>query len=237
MPAWAESTWSAAALGQAAASGAEVRLDVGYGTDPAIEGTGFRFDEVTLTDVELVVADAQPDACPAGNADPVAVADLATPSSPGSVTLAVLDNDGDPDPGDALRILSVTQPANGTAVVNPVGPDLDTITYTATGCFVGVDSFDYQVTDGRGGTAVAAVTVDLASLASHLGDDLVLGPEIVTTAEHYQACNTITAGGGFEVQQPGDVVLRAGAAIYLTNGFTVGTDAELSALLDPSVPR
>ncbi|MGH9464065.1 MAG: hypothetical protein ACRD0X_00340, partial [Thermoanaerobaculia bacterium] len=63
MPTWAESTWSAAALGSAGAAGELVQLDLRYGTDIAVEGSGFRFDEVTLTDFALVVPDAQPDVC------------------------------------------------------------------------------------------------------------------------------------------------------------------------------
>ncbi len=65
MPTWAQSTWSAAALGSAAVAGDLVQLDLRYGTDVAVEGFGFRFDEVTLTDFGLVVPDGQPDACSA----------------------------------------------------------------------------------------------------------------------------------------------------------------------------
>ncbi|HSE61988.1 MAG TPA: CARDB domain-containing protein [Thermoanaerobaculia bacterium] len=62
-PGFLESTWSEGALGSAALAGKRVRLDVAYGTDPLVEGAGFQFDEVTLTDFELQVADASSDAC------------------------------------------------------------------------------------------------------------------------------------------------------------------------------
>ena len=60
---WGSSGWSAAALGAAALTGRTVRLDVAYGTDAAVAGSGFRFDKVTLTDFELLVADGQGDLC------------------------------------------------------------------------------------------------------------------------------------------------------------------------------
>jgi hypothetical protein len=157
---WAESTWSAAALGAAEAAGEFVQLDVRYGTDVDVEGRGFWFDEVTVTDVELVVGDAQVDLCVAGNSPPVAVADPATAASSAAVVIPVLANDSDPDFGDTLRVIGVTQPAMGTAVVNAVGPGLDTVTYIPGDGPGGLDTFLYSVADGRGGSAIASVTVD-----------------------------------------------------------------------------
>ncbi len=60
---WAESTWSSSALGGAAIAGDPVRLDIRYGTDPLAHGTGFHFDQVTLTDIDEQVADTQSDSC------------------------------------------------------------------------------------------------------------------------------------------------------------------------------
>ena len=60
---WGQSTWSDTALGSAAVAGQLIQLDVRYGTDPLINGFGFRFDQVTVTDVTLQVADVQPDNC------------------------------------------------------------------------------------------------------------------------------------------------------------------------------
>ena len=62
-PAWLPSTWSAADLGAASRAGRAVQLDVGYGTDPLASGTGFWFDEVTLTNFYEQVADRQSN-CP-----------------------------------------------------------------------------------------------------------------------------------------------------------------------------
>jgi uncharacterized repeat protein (TIGR01451 family) len=72
-----------------------------------------------------------------------------------SVTIDVLANDIDGDPvPDPLSVQSVTDPPNGTAVNN--GSD---VTYTPDADFNGTDSFDYIVSDGRGGTDTATVTV------------------------------------------------------------------------------
>ena len=60
---WGESTWSAAALGAAGLAGQLIQLDVRYGTDQSLNGFGFRFDQVTVTDVTLLVPDVQPDNC------------------------------------------------------------------------------------------------------------------------------------------------------------------------------
>ncbi len=61
MSTWGTSSWSAAALD--AVAGRPVQLDIVYGTDGAVVGRGFWFDQVTVTDVELQVGDAQSDAC------------------------------------------------------------------------------------------------------------------------------------------------------------------------------
>ena len=66
-PGFLPSSWSAQALGTTGPdgiSGRRVRLDVAYGTDPLVEGAGFQFDEVTLTNFELQVPDEGDDVCP-----------------------------------------------------------------------------------------------------------------------------------------------------------------------------
>ena len=59
MQTWAQSSWSAAALGSAGFAGTEVQIDVRFGTDSTLPGTGFRIDEVILTQVELRGPDGQ----------------------------------------------------------------------------------------------------------------------------------------------------------------------------------
>ncbi len=56
---WASSSWSSSAMGSAALAGQTVQIDVGYGTDSSVVGRGLWFDQVTVTDIELLVADVQ----------------------------------------------------------------------------------------------------------------------------------------------------------------------------------
>ncbi|MEU0559791.1 Ig-like domain-containing protein [Dactylosporangium sp. NPDC006015] len=78
---------------------------------------------------------------------------VTTPAGSGARTIAPLDNVKDPD-GDPLKVVGVTQPANGTAVLNADG----TVTYTPDKGFAGADAFTYTVTDG---TATVAGTVEV----------------------------------------------------------------------------
>ncbi|MBN1994744.1 MAG: tandem-95 repeat protein [Anaerolineae bacterium] len=88
------------------------------------------------------------------NRPPVAVNDNATTDQTVAVVINVLNNDSDPD-GDALAVDSVTLPGNGSVVDHGNG----TVTYTPNGNFNGTDTFNYTISDGRGGTATAQVSV------------------------------------------------------------------------------
>ena len=91
------------------------------------------------------------------NGAPIARDDATTITAGGVSNLDVLDNDSDPD-GDPLAIARVTAPLSGTATV--VG---NRITYTPAAGFTGIDRFGYTVTDGRGGSARATVTVTVVA--------------------------------------------------------------------------
>jgi hypothetical protein len=82
------------------------------------------------------------------------------------VIIEVLANDADPD-GDQLQVTSVEAPANGTSTANSDG----SVTYAPASGFEGSDSFRYAVSDGRGGTHAASVTITIASPVS--GDALL----------------------------------------------------------------
>jgi hypothetical protein len=88
------------------------------------------------------------------NDPPVAAADEATVLEEGSVVLAVLDNDADPDAEDVV-VESVGRPSSGKVVSQPDG----TLLYTANPVSAGTDRFTYAVADGSGGSAQATVTV------------------------------------------------------------------------------
>ncbi len=57
-PGWLPSIWNAADLNSASFAGKKVYVDVAYGTDPLASGTGFWFDEVTLTNFSIQGPDA-----------------------------------------------------------------------------------------------------------------------------------------------------------------------------------
>lgn len=89
------------------------------------------------------------------NRPPVAVNDSATTQGTTPVTIAVLPNDSDPD-NDPLTVVPTgfTQPANGTVTLSG-----SVFTFVANAGFTGTTTFTYTISDGRGGTAVATVSV------------------------------------------------------------------------------
>ena len=91
-----------------------------------------------------------------GNNQPLAGDDTPSTDEDTSVDINVLANDTDVD-GDSLTITGVSDPAHGTAVINPDG----TIKYTPDANYNGTDSFTYTVSDGQGGTDTATVTVSV----------------------------------------------------------------------------
>jgi VCBS repeat-containing protein len=98
------------------------------------------------------------------NDAPIGLNDSATTNEDNPVTINVLGNDSDIE-GDSLSIQSVnTTGTVGQVTINPNG----TINYNPNGKFesLGVgqtasDTFTYNVSDGKGGTSTAAVTLTL----------------------------------------------------------------------------
>jgi hypothetical protein len=72
----------------------------------------------------------------------------------------ILANDSDPD-GDSLTVTSVANPPKGSATNNGDG----TVTYTPDPGFVGTDSFLYTVSDSKGGSDSATITVQVREVA------------------------------------------------------------------------
>ena len=106
--------------------------------------------------VAVTIKDTSPPVLPPPvNNAPVAVNDIFTVPCNGVTPLDVLANDTDKD-GDPLRITSITQPtkasisiaANGKSLIFTPGP----------ACFF-MDTFTYTITDGKGGTSTASVTL------------------------------------------------------------------------------
>ena len=103
------------------------------------------------------------------NTPPVAVNDTVT-AAPGatSVPLAPLGNDTDAN-GDALVVTSVNGVALTPGVAQTITVPNGTVEVTAAGAlsfvptagFVGSSTFPYSISDQRGGTASASITVTL----------------------------------------------------------------------------
>jgi VCBS repeat-containing protein len=97
------------------------------------------------------------------NDAPVAVADSYTSTEDTALVVAagagVLGNDSDVD-GDTLTVSLVAGPANGTLSLNSDG----SFTYTPNANADGADSFAYQVSDGRGGSAAATANINLTAV-------------------------------------------------------------------------
>ena len=94
------------------------------------------------------------------NDEPTANADAVSTDEDTSTTINVLANDSNPDHG-TLTVSLLSEPANGSALVNPD----DTITYTPADNAFGIVTFTYQILDSAGGdTDSAEVTVTVVSV-------------------------------------------------------------------------
>jgi len=91
------------------------------------------------------------------NLPPVAVADVV--QCPANLGRTFDPTVNDTDPGnDALKIMSVTAPAHGTAQLTYDGTG---VMYMPVAGFTGADSLSYVVSDGDGGTAIGTISVDV----------------------------------------------------------------------------
>jgi hypothetical protein len=159
-------------LGQASVTvppGGSATFEVGIaidGTDSGLQTAGADDDGIEGTDLAwFVTAQGAREslrmpffvrAAPGGGNQPPVARDDSASTAPGQpVTVAVLLNDSDSD-GDTLSVISVGQPARGSATSNGDG----TITYTPQAGFLGSDSFSYTVTDGTAQDE-AIVTVEV----------------------------------------------------------------------------
>jgi hypothetical protein len=103
-------------------------------------------DNVTFSNVGLLVAPPQTLTATAGVA----------------ATLNVLTTATGPS-GDTLTLTAVTQPSQGTVTFNSTGG----VTYTSNSTAIGQDSFVYTISDGVGDTATGTVTVSILGLQAY----------------------------------------------------------------------
>ena len=156
---------------------------------------GVAVDKIVLTtDPGFVPSGLGPEESPmsGGNHDPVAVDDLVSLGTTGSVAIDVLANDSDPD-NDTLAIASFAQPGQGTVTDDGSGM----LTYTAAPSFTGEDTFTYTVSDGHGGEDVAVVRID--SIPPAVSVDAIVtndeSPKLTGTIDDAAAAVLVTVGG------------------------------------------
>ncbi|WP_338319776.1 DUF4082 domain-containing protein, partial [Bradyrhizobium ottawaense] len=113
---------------------------------------------------------------------------------------ALLANDTDPN-GDALTITGVSGAVNGTASFSTQN---NTVTFTSASNYTGPASFNYTISDGRGGTASASATVTVhapsASTVSLFSSNPT--PSVVTVNDP----NSVELGMKFQASTTGDVM-------------------------------
>ncbi|MCA9919637.1 MAG: tandem-95 repeat protein, partial [Anaerolineales bacterium] len=144
---------------------------------------------------------------------PMIVSDIATTNEDASVTVDVLANDSDPD-DDPLQIESATSPTNGVvSIVN------NSIVYTPTLNFNGVDSFSYTANDGNGGsgTATVTITVNAVNDAPMAADDSAATDEDTAVTLNVLDNDTDTDGDSLTV----DSVTQGSNGSVSTDGTRV----------------
>lgn len=170
-----------------------------------------------------------------GNLPPVANNDTYEVPSNTESTLNVQVNDSDPD-GDALTIVDVVQPQNGTAIPNGAA-----IVFTPSAGFFGVDTFSYTVSDGKGGTDTATVVVQVVPGPGvpTANDDLVVTPEdnailIVVLANDSDPDGDVLSTRLLTSPSHGTAVVNAdGTVLYTPNNNFFGDDVFSYEACDP----
>ena len=135
---------------------------------PDVEFTGTDSFTYTISDGQLTDTATVTVTVERVNSGPLAVDDVATTTTENiPVSIAVLENDSDPD-GDAIEIVdfSATTGNGGTIVRDnngtPNDASDDSLLYTPANGFTGTDSFRYTISDGQD-TSTATVTVTVES--------------------------------------------------------------------------
>lgn len=64
--------------------------------------------------------------------------------------------------------------------------------------------------------------------------NLVIDNQILSTAQTFEACDTITAGPSVTITSTGDITFQAGNRVVLKNGFTIADGGRLRLAVDPS---
>lgn len=168
------------------------------------------------------------------NSAPVARPDAAATDTGTAVTVAVLDNDEDPN-GDLLTLAGVAAAAHGTIVRNPDG----TLTYTPAAGFYGTDSISYAIEDPERLADSAVLTITVRNAAPIAVDDaFVAHPKVATPLAVLDNDTDPNAGQLLTVASAGAaakgvVTLNAdGTLTYRSTGSNTGLDTFTYVLTD-----
>ena len=142
------------------------------------------------------------------NSAPVAVDDAAATNEDSSLAIAVLTNDTDAN-GDPLTVTNLTQPAHGSATLNPDG----TVTYAPAANWFGTDSFTYTANDGQADSNVATVTITVKPVNDP--PIAVVGPDqTLECTSPAGASATLDGSGSYDIE--GDPLAYAWSAAGVT---------------------
>ena len=188
----------------------------------------------TTQDVTVTLSEKQP---------PVAHDDFATTAYNTPVTVNVLANDTDPNPGDTISVIGVGAASHGSVVLNADS----TLTYTPTAGFQGADTVSYTIADNHGLTATANATFIVGAFQhTTVGTDVFLQNHLIEVGVNaggtYGSASVAPAGysvtfntgqislnvdpGGFGVAPliTGDFALPGVPEDSITVGFNDGTN-------------
>jgi hypothetical protein len=149
---------------------------------------------------------------PPQNQPPVVQDDAIIASADTAITINVLTNDFDPD-DDPLRVRIVAEPGHGTATLND---SYQTIRYEPVSGFSGTDSLTYEVSDARGGTATAKVTLTI--VATPVLVSITESPEV---SGDFTVVWQVAAGRTYRLQFKND--LRDATWTDLSEDVTAGS--------------
>ncbi|WP_422049928.1 beta strand repeat-containing protein [Shimia sp.] len=168
------------------------------------------------------------------NDAPIAVNDATTTNEDTAVVINLLANDTDLD-GDSLTISNIGPASNGTVVDSGNG----TVTYTPVANYNGPDAFTYTLSDGKGGTDTASVSI----LVNAVNDDPSAAGDSASTNEDQSVTVDVTGNdsdpdgdsltlqsvtqGGF-----GTVAIDAGQVTYTPDANANGQDTFTYTVVD-----
>jgi len=156
---------------------------------------------------------------------PTPVNDTAVTVQNTAVTLDPRTNDSDPD-GDALTISAVGAAGHGTTAFTATS-----VTYTPAAGYVGADSFTYTISDGKGGSATAAVSVSVNNRVPTAGADTMATNQNTAVTFNPRANDSDPDGDSLSISAVGaaghgSVVNNGGASLtYTPVAGYVGADS------------